>query len=133
MDGLELMRAARAIDPEIPVILVTGHGDVPMAVAALKEGAFDFLAKPFSTDQLAAAVRRALQSRALVLDNRQLREAVEQAGAGELVGTSTRWRKSAHHGRADGDDRSRRADRRRERAPARNWSRARSIAGRRAR
>ena len=88
MDGLELMRAAHVIDPEIPVILVTGHGDVPMAVAALKEGAFDFLAKPFSTDQLTAAVRRALQSRALVLDNRTLREAAEQAGAGELAGTS---------------------------------------------
>lgn len=88
MDGLELMRAVRGVDPEIPVILVTGHGDVAMAVAALKEGAFDFLAKPFSTDQLIAAVRRALQSRVLVLENRRLREAADQEGAGDLVGTS---------------------------------------------
>ncbi len=88
MDGLELMRAVRGIDPEIPVILVTGHGDVAMAVAALKDGAFDFLAKPFSTDQLTAAVRRALQSRALVLENRRLRESADQEGAGDLVGTS---------------------------------------------
>lgn len=88
MDGLELMRAVHAGDPEIPVILVTGHGDVAMAVAALKDGAFDFLAKPFSTDQLTAAVRRALQARALVLDNRALREAAAQAGSDELVGTS---------------------------------------------
>ena len=88
MDGLELMRAVRGVDPDIPVILVTGHGDVAMAVAALKEGAFDFLTKPFSTDQLTAAVRRALQSRALVLENRRLRETAEQQGTGELIGTS---------------------------------------------
>lgn len=88
MDGLELMRVVRALDPEIPVILVTGHGDVQMAVAALKDGAFDFLAKPFSTDQLTAAVRRALQARALILDNRRLRETTVQAGPGELIGTS---------------------------------------------
>ena len=88
MDGLELMRAVHATDPDIPVILVTGHGDVPMAVAALKDGAFDFLSKPFSTDQLTAAVRRALQSRALILDNRKLREAAEQAAPGDLIGTS---------------------------------------------
>jgi two-component system C4-dicarboxylate transport response regulator DctD len=88
MDGLELMRRVRGVDPEIPVILVTGHGDVAMAVAALKEGAFDFLTKPFSTDQLTAAVRRALQSRTLVLENRRLRESADREGAGELVGTS---------------------------------------------
>jgi len=88
MDGLEFMRAVHAIDPEIPVILITGHGDVPMAVAALKDGAFDFLSKPFSTDHLSAAVRRALQARALILDNRELRDTAAQAGSGELVGTS---------------------------------------------
>jgi two-component system, NtrC family, C4-dicarboxylate transport response regulator DctD len=88
MDGLELMRAIQAVDPEIPVILVTGHGDVPMAVASLKDGAFDFLAKPFAVDQLNAAVRRALQSRALVLENRHLRLAADEAGSGELAGSS---------------------------------------------
>lgn len=88
MDGLELMRAVHAIDADIPVILITGHGDVQMAVAALRGGAFDFLAKPFSTDQLIAAVRRAAQTREMVLDNRALREAVEQAAADEFVGTS---------------------------------------------
>lgn len=88
MDGLELMRVIHAVDPEIPVILVTGHGDVPMAVSALKNGAFDFLAKPFSSDQLTAAVRRALQARSLILDNRKLREAVEAAGPHDIVGMS---------------------------------------------
>lgn len=88
MDGLELMRAVRDIDAEIPVILVTGHGDIAMAVAALREGAFDFLEKPFSSDHLTAAVRRALQSRSLVLENRRLRETAQQEFAGDLVGTS---------------------------------------------
>ena len=87
MDGLALMKWVNGIDPDLPVILVTGHGDIAMAVAALKDGAFDFLAKPFSADQLAASVRRALQARTLVLDNRRLRRDAEH-GIDEFVGTS---------------------------------------------
>ncbi|WP_423142334.1 sigma-54-dependent transcriptional regulator [Parablastomonas sp. CN1-191] len=87
MDGLELAAALRAVDAEIPVILVTGHGDVAMAVAALKDGAFDFLTKPFSSDELVASVRRALASRALVLENRELRRQASVSGE-EIVGTS---------------------------------------------
>ncbi len=73
MDGLALFEQVRTIDPDIPVILVTGHGDIAMAVRALRDGAFDFLAKPFATDHLTASVTRAIQSRALVLENRRLR------------------------------------------------------------
>lgn len=87
MDGLALMAAIHQRDREIPVILITGHGDVAMAVAALKDGAFDFLAKPFSNEQLMAAVRRALQARALVLENRALRRD-GALSADEIVGTS---------------------------------------------
>ena len=75
IDGLQLLARIRAIDPDIPVILITGHADVPMAVGALRDGAFDFLTKPFAADHLIAAARRALESRRLVLDNRRLREA----------------------------------------------------------
>jgi two-component system C4-dicarboxylate transport response regulator DctD len=87
MDGLALKAAIHGRDPDIPVILITGHGDVAMAVAALKDGAFDFLAKPFSTDELTAAVRRALQARALVLENRALKR---EAGLSseDIVGSS---------------------------------------------
>ena len=60
MDGLELLARIRAIDGDIPVLLVTGHGDVPMAVAALHDGAFDFIPKPFAAERLLVAVRRAL-------------------------------------------------------------------------
>jgi two-component system C4-dicarboxylate transport response regulator DctD len=88
MDGLQLFARIRAIDPEIPVILITGHADVPMAIGALKDGAFDFLTKPFAADHLVAAVRKALETRRLVLDNRKLRAAAEDSGESPLIGDS---------------------------------------------
>jgi two-component system C4-dicarboxylate transport response regulator DctD len=72
-DGLALMDQALSIDPELPVILITGHGDVPMAVKAMRDGAYDFLEKPFSSEILADAVLRALEKRRLTIENRQLR------------------------------------------------------------
>jgi two-component system C4-dicarboxylate transport response regulator DctD len=68
MSGLELLEAARAIDPELPVILVTGHGDIAMAVQAMHDGAYDFLEKPYSSEQLADVVRRAVDKRRLQLE-----------------------------------------------------------------
>ncbi|MBL0916828.1 MAG: sigma-54-dependent Fis family transcriptional regulator, partial [Sphingopyxis sp.] len=88
LDGLEFFARIRAIDPEIPVILITGHADVPMAIGALKDGAFDFLAKPYATDHLIASVRKALESRRLVLDNRMLRAAAETSVDSPLIGDS---------------------------------------------
>jgi len=88
LDGLEFFARIRAIDPEIPVILITGHADVPMAIGALKDGAFDFLAKPYATDHLIASVRKALETRRLVLDNRLLRAAAETSVDSPLIGDS---------------------------------------------
>lgn len=90
MDGLELLTRIRAVDSDIPVLLVTGHADVPMAVSALHDGAFDFLPKPFATERLLAAVRRALDRRALVIENRRLRAAAASAAQEEspLIGES---------------------------------------------
>lgn len=88
MDGLQFFERIRTIDPEIPVILITGHGDVPMAVRALQDGAFDFLAKPFAAGHLAASASKALAARALVLDNRRLREAVAARVESPLIGDS---------------------------------------------
>ncbi|MBB6014153.1 two-component system C4-dicarboxylate transport response regulator DctD [Aquamicrobium lusatiense] len=88
-DGHALLSAVLARDPELPVILMTGHGDIAMAVAALKQGAFDFIAKPFPTDHLIASVRRAMETRRLVLENRRLRQAVAEVSEGfPLVGES---------------------------------------------
>ena len=72
IDGLELLDAIRAIDPEIPVILVSGHADVPLAVEALGRGAYDFIEKPFATDRLVQSVRRAIDKRGLTLRLRAL-------------------------------------------------------------
>ncbi|RAU47111.1 MULTISPECIES: sigma-54 dependent transcriptional regulator [unclassified Pseudomonas] len=72
MDGLELLAELQARDPELPVILLTGHGDVPMAVEAMRDGAYDFLEKPFTPETLLASLRRALEKRALVLENQRL-------------------------------------------------------------
>jgi len=81
-DGLTLMRRALALDPEFPVILVTGHGDVDFAVSSMREGAYDFLEKPFAPSRLVETVRRALEKRSLTLENRALRE---QAGGRQTI------------------------------------------------
>ena len=76
MSGLDLLAALSAIDAELPVILVTGHGDVSMAVGAMRQGAYDFIEKPFSSERLLDAVRRAQERRSLVLENRRLKTAL---------------------------------------------------------
>ena len=76
-DGFHLLAHVRGIDPDLPVILLTGEGDIPMAVKAMGEGAFDFLEKPCAAKDLLAVLERALKTRRLVLENRQLRQLVE--------------------------------------------------------
>ena len=87
-DGLALLRELRAIDRALPVLLMTGHGDVAMAVEAMREGAHDFIEKPFPSERLIAAVRSALEKRALIVENRQLRERAGEGGVGRLIGQS---------------------------------------------
>ncbi|MGB0498739.1 MAG: sigma-54-dependent transcriptional regulator [Rubricella sp.] len=73
MDGLALLAKLVEMDAELPVILITGHGDVAMAVDAMRAGAYDFIEKPFDPDRLADLVRRAANVRRLAIDNRLLR------------------------------------------------------------
>ncbi|MBZ9558307.1 MULTISPECIES: sigma-54 dependent transcriptional regulator [unclassified Modicisalibacter] len=73
MDGLALLREVRRRDPDLPVILITGHGDISTAVEAMREGAWDFLEKPFAGERLAEVVRRAVDKRRLSLENRHLK------------------------------------------------------------
>jgi len=101
MDGLQLFRRLRERDPDLPVILITGHGDIEMAVAAMQEGAYDFLAKPYPAERLATAARNALDKRRLVLDNRRLKRLAQEAGETlPLIGETPvmqRLRKTLHH------------------------------------
>jgi len=90
IDGLQLLEQLHARDTELPVLLITGHGDVPLAVQAMRAGAYDFLEKPFASDALLDSVRRGLAVRRLVLDNRSLRMALSdrQQLSTRLVGQS---------------------------------------------
>lgn len=90
MDGLDLLRAALEIDPALPVVLITGHGDVPIAVEAMRAGAYDFIEKPFPTKVLSSVLVHALEKRRLTLENRALRSVLaDEAGLdGKIVGRS---------------------------------------------
>jgi DNA-binding NtrC family response regulator len=89
MDGLEMMRRARDLDPDRPVIMLTAFATVESAVGAVKAGAFDYLPKPFSLDQLTVAVDRAVAQRNLLLENRNLRDQLHQVyGFEKIIGRS---------------------------------------------
>ena len=85
-DGFELLKRMQALDREVPVILMTGHGDIRMAVEAMHLGAYDFLEKPFSSERLVEVMRRALEKRQLVLENRRLHALVAPQQDFGLVG-----------------------------------------------
>ncbi|MCG7497917.1 sigma-54 dependent transcriptional regulator [Vibrio sp. Of7-15] len=86
MDGLEFLKKALTVDPDLQIIMLTGHGDISMAVDAMRAGAYDFLEKPFSTDHLLDVVKRASDKRSLVLENRELRKELEaQSGPGPRI------------------------------------------------
>jgi DNA-binding NtrC family response regulator len=85
MDGVELLRRLRAIRPGLPVVLLTAHGNVSSAVAAMREGAFDYVLKPFDNDELRAIVARALEMTRLERENRYLRQEVSSRYSPEAV------------------------------------------------
>ncbi|KRW63541.1 Fis family transcriptional regulator [Pseudomonas sp. TTU2014-096BSC] len=90
LDGLQLLKQLQDHDAELPVLLITGHGDIQLAVQAMRAGAYDFLEKPFPSEALLDSVRRALALRQLVLDNRSLRLALadRQQLSARLLGQS---------------------------------------------
>src|SRR6056297_2693682 len=83
MDGIQFLRKLLGSDSALPVIMITGHGDVPMAVEAMRIGAFDFLEKPFNPDRMTELAKKATQARRLTLDNRALRR--ELSDGAELI------------------------------------------------
>jgi DNA-binding NtrC family response regulator len=91
-DGLELLRRLQASSPELPVLILTGHGNVASAVQCLRAGASDYVLKPADPEALEVAIERALATRSLKREVRYLRGAVA-AEADDPVGTSTAWRR----------------------------------------
>jgi len=86
LDGLELLDLVKSLDPELPVVMISGHGNIETAVSAIKRGAYDFLEKPFKSDRLLLLVERALEAATLKRENKRLRtQAMAPDG---LIGTS---------------------------------------------
>ena len=90
MDGMQFLKKLKGVDSTLPVIMITGHGDVPMAVEAMRVGAFDFLEKPFNPDRMTELAKKATQARRLTLDNRALRKELSDGTAlmKKLIGAS---------------------------------------------
>jgi len=90
MDGMQFLKRLMSVDSALPVIMITGHGDVPMAVEAMRVGAYDFLEKPFNPDKMTELAKKATQSRRLTLDNRALRRELGDGTAvmKKLIGSS---------------------------------------------
>jgi len=90
MDGMKLLKKLMGQDSTLPVILITGHGDVPMAVEAMRLGAFNFLEKPFEPEELTQLIKAAVQRRRLTLENRELRHELSDGSKiiRKLVGSS---------------------------------------------
>lgn len=87
--GLDVLEKVRTIDAELPVIIITGHGDVSMAVEAMRHGAYDFLEKPFAAERLLDACLRAQEKRRLVMENRKLKLSwLNHATTPDLIGQS---------------------------------------------
>jgi two-component system C4-dicarboxylate transport response regulator DctD len=88
LDGIEFFARIREIDPDIPVIFTTAHGDVSMAVNSMKDGAADFFTKPYAIERLARSVRQAAERRRLLLENRRLRSQLEGSARTGWMGSS---------------------------------------------
>ena len=88
IDGMQFLARSQAIDADLPVILITGHGDVSMAVEAMRAGAYDFIEKPFAVEDLVDTVGRAVDKRTLTMENRRLREelAVQSKPGPRIIG-----------------------------------------------
>lgn len=90
MDGIDILKQVRRDNPDIPVVIISGHGNIEIAVAAIKQGAYDFIEKPFNIDQLLVVVSRAMEASRLRRENSELRR--RDQGLGEMIGSSSAFR-----------------------------------------
>ncbi|MFK7764120.1 MAG: sigma-54-dependent transcriptional regulator [Roseobacter sp.] len=90
MDGIDILKAVKRDNPDVPVVIISGHGNIEIAVAAIKQGAYDFIEKPFNIDQLLVVVRRAMETSRLRRENQSLRR--RDVTQSEMVGQSAAFR-----------------------------------------
>ena len=90
MDGIDILKKVKSDYPEVPVVIISGHGNIEIAVAAIKQGAYDFIEKPFNIDQLLVVIRRAMETSRLRHENITLRK--KDAPVSDLIGSSAGFR-----------------------------------------
>ncbi|MBT7448242.1 MAG: sigma-54-dependent Fis family transcriptional regulator [Tateyamaria sp.] len=90
MDGIDILKAVKTDYPSVPVVIISGHGNIEIAVAAIKQGAYDFIEKPFNIDQLLVVIRRAMETSRLRHENQLLRH--QDDSQAEMIGGSTAFR-----------------------------------------
>lgn len=95
LDGIDILKSVRRDNPEIPVVIISGHGNIEIAVAAVKQGAYDFIEKPFNIDQLMVVISRALEASRLRRENSAMRN--REASTAEMLGASSEFRALKTH------------------------------------
>ncbi|MGB3687958.1 MAG: sigma-54 dependent transcriptional regulator [Jannaschia helgolandensis] len=90
MDGIDILKSVRRSHPDIPIIIISGHGNIEIAVAAIKQGAYDYIEKPFNIDQLMVVVGRAMETSRLRRENSELRR--KDASSAEMIGQSVAYK-----------------------------------------
>lgn len=90
MDGIDILKTVKREHPEVPIVIISGHGNIEIAVAAIKQGAYDFIEKPFNIDQLLVVIRRAMETSRLRKENVELKKG--EVASAEMLGESASFR-----------------------------------------
>ncbi|MEO9895669.1 MAG: sigma-54 dependent transcriptional regulator [Paracoccaceae bacterium] len=90
MDGIDILKTVKRDNPDVPIVIISGHGNIEIAVAAIKQGAYDFIEKPFNIDQLLVVIRRGMETSRLRRENLSLKR--QEVGQAEMIGTSASFR-----------------------------------------
>ncbi|TMV13644.1 sigma-54-dependent transcriptional regulator [Arenibacterium halophilum] len=90
MDGIDILKTVKRDNPDVPVVIISGHGNIEIAVAAIKQGAYDFIEKPFNIDQLMVVIRRAMETSRLRRENSSLKR--REVTSAEMIGQSAAFR-----------------------------------------
>ncbi len=90
MDGIDILKSVKRDNPDVPVVIISGHGNIEIAVAAIKQGAYDFIEKPFNIDQLMVVVSRAMETSRLRRENSDLRR--REVTSADMLGSSPSFR-----------------------------------------
>ena len=90
MDGIDILKTVKRDHPEVPIVIISGHGNIEIAVAAIKQGAYDFIEKPFNIDQLLVVIRRAMETSRLRRENSELKRG--EIAQAEMIGESAAFR-----------------------------------------